>query len=250
MQYTKYNERKENFDDNVITYIASRIFESPKDSDQVKSGLMDEAGNILNPVNDNNYSQFTDLDKFIKYLKSSLGTKRLQKFLSEYNHIIDVDPLFIMNMNSKTPINKVKDGLIKIISQVEDRTFLPEYINRKKPDFMESIDDIRTRTAFALTIINFLTYTFRNKTLPTSIDFKSNIIPSVECTFNIRGFDDYDMIKDYVITNQLADYNSINNTGIRLMANSAKIFNEYGLLNDAIKHPENYGNTYRKLAEI
>lgn len=111
MKYTTYKDRKEVYDDNVMTYLASKIFEEPKDSDQVTSGLMDQGGNILNPITENNYWQYTDLDKFIKHLKQSLGTKRLQKIIGEYNHIIDLDPLFIMNMSSKTPINTIKKYL-------------------------------------------------------------------------------------------------------------------------------------------
>jgi len=250
MNYIPYKERKETYDDAIMTYLASRIFEEPKDSDQVVSGVADEIGQVVKPLTKDNYWALTDLDKFIKHLKSALGTKRLQKFITEYDHITDVDPLFIMNMTSKTPMDTIKTGLNEVISKVEDRSFLPEYINRKKPDFMESETELRKRASFALTVVNFLMYAFREQKLPTSIDFKTNIIPSVECTFNIRANNDYDVIKDYVIANQLADYNTITKEGIRLMVSCAKICEKNGLLNDTIKHPENYGSAFRRIAKI
>ena len=250
MKYTPYKERKETYDDAIFTYIASRIFESPKDSDQVINGVTDEAGQLTKEMSHDDYWKLTDLDKLIRHLKSALGSKRLQYFIGEYNHVKDLDPLFIMNMSSKTPIKKIKKGLLEIISNVEDRSFLPDYTQRKEPDYIESDTDIRKRSSFALTVLNFLLYTFKESKFPTSIDFKLNIMPSVECTFNIRPVTEYDTVKDYVIQSNLADFNAITKAGIRLVVKCASICENNGLLNDTIKDAHNYGNSYRRLAKV
>lgn len=248
MNYKSYQEKKKEYDDQIYVYLAKRIFDDYCETDACMNDIIDDTGAIINnPTHRNDWS-YTKLDNFITYLKQYIGKDNLRAFFKNYKNLHELDPLFIMTHGNSIDNNKVIDSLSKIITKMQDKSYLPEYLYHSDVNVEE--DESKTfseQASHALTLATYLLYAIRLDRTPSKVDFEHNIKPSVEITFNYRPCDDYNGICSYCEENKLTYSGKITSEGIRLVVEIATELVNSGLLSNDKSRVENQSANWIKL---
>jgi len=256
MKYKSFEEQKKIFDNLLVHYFAKRVFDDVAESDSTMEDITDSVGNIVNPPTNKNEWAFTHFDKLILALKNSLGTKYLQNLLDHYRWIKDIDPLFIMNMKKDTDLSNVRKHLGMIVTKMEDSSYLPSDVEHSAEHIEYESENKNERESFcdkvskALTMATFLLYSYRNDRVPTGIDFDKNICPSVEITFNIRCFGNYEQCKKHCTEYRLIDDSGITPEGVRKMKSIAECAYDANILSENTNRVENQSHNWEKLAKL
>lgn len=253
MEYKDYKNRKQDFDGLLIQYFAKRIFDDVGEADACVEDITDSVGNIVNPNSKSDKKwAFTEFDKIILAMKNSLGEKYLRNLLKNYSWIKDIDPLFIMNMKKGTDLQNVRKNLGMIVTTMEDSSYLPDGLEHNKEHVEYEDEDINfcDKVSKALTIATLLLYTLRNDKIPTSIDFKHNILPSVEITFTVRPYDDYEECIEYCNTHKLIESYQLSQTGMKKLVSIAKYMVSGKLFFNNFKRVENQSKNWKNLAKL
>lgn len=258
MNYLPYETQKEQFDTHVMQYIAKRVISPIKDSDACKVDIIDDIGNEVSDINDNNKWAFTNLDRFILAIKQLVGERKLVNLLNVYNWLGDVDPLRLINNADTITASKFKTQksyLDKIISLFDGIDYLPGDLQNtsgyiRDTDEHLTFPDFNGRCSWALTLCSFLLYTIRQNNIPTSIDFDGNILPSTTLTFNVRPYNDYQECKSYLTSNGLVDTDGITHSGIKLLHSISKLLVDGELLTFVGGRIEERSRDWKKLSGI
>lgn len=249
-KYIPYKEKKKEFDSRTMYYIAKRIFEDIEESDAYEADLLDSVGNEIDDLTGKNDWAFTHLDKFILALKQMAGQEALRDLLVHYNWIQNMDPLFIMHMDKNTDFGRVRECLGKMITKIDDISYLPSELEHDDEYLEDDSLDFCKKVSKTLTIVTFLLYTLRQDSIPTSIDFTKNIIPSVEITFHMRSTGTFEECIEFCKKYKLIDSSKITNEGIRKMVSIARDLAEGGLLTSKDERIENQTRNWKKLSEV
>lgn len=249
-KYIPYSEKKVDFDAKAMRYIAKKIFEDIEDSEAYDANIIDSVGNEIDNLTEKNAWAFTHFDKFILALKQMVGQEKLRDLLSHYEWIQYMDPLFIINMDENTDFDKAREYLGKIITKIDDISYLPSELEHDKEYLEEDNLDFCKKVSKTLTIITFLLYALRHQSIPTSIDFVKNIIPSVETTFHIRPAGTFDECLEFCKKYKLIDSSNITNEGIRKIVSIAKDLVAGGLLTSKEERVENQTRNWKSIGEV
>lgn len=249
MEYKNYETQKKEFDDVVMTYMAKRIFTEIDSSPAFINGVTDAMGNVINKSNG---WDFTNLDRFIIALKQRLGQENLRGLLEVYSVYSDVDDLSIIKSAQKPITNKSMDSMKRIVSKVESLLYLDDV--REQGDYFasedhEDLEGIDNRISWALTVCTFMLYALRLDRVPTSIEFESNIIPSVEITFYVSAFKDYGRIVDFITKTDLIDDGKASRKCVRALVSVAKDIVDGKLHTSDGSRIEDQSRNWRKLSE-
>lgn len=244
MKHISYNEHKKKYDAAVMSYIAKRIFTDIEDSSAFKAGLIDSVGNMKseNPVG----WEFTNLDRFVLAIKQQIGEENLRELLDVYSDHSALNDFRLMRSMEK-PLNQYEvDHLKKIVATMESLAYLPE---GRDDSFIEDDEqaDIDYRISTTLTLATFLLYAMKLGRIPTSIEFFSNIVPSVEVTFYHSANADYDYFKKYVIDSQLMTDKSLSSRTIRALVSVAGSMVDGGILSNDGSRVEDQTRMWEKL---
>jgi hypothetical protein len=252
MDFKSYQEKKSEFDNNALIYIAKRVFEDYDETDACHLDIIDGTGNINNNPNPKDKWAYTGLDNFITFIKQSIGSDQLRSFFRNYAFVKDLDPLFVISKGNKVDFEEIRETLGNIVTKVQDKSYLPDYLYHDD----ESIHDIPEHLNFndlacnALTIATFLLYALRKDSVPTSIDFDYNIKRSVELTFNMRPIGEYDECLRYCIENKLIESDKVSSEGIRLIVEIAQELEGSDLLSTDKHRIENQTANWKKLGKM
>lgn len=253
MNHLDYKDQKKNFDNKVALYFINRAFTPNENSDAYSEGIIDGVGSVVKqPTGTNNWA-FTVFDRIMLSLKQKMGEESLQNLLGEFSWLKDVDPLYLMNCPTTPDFKPLKTAWDKIITKVESKKYLPSGVQRND-NFLEEGDDDKTyrnRLSFSVTLATLLLHCLLNKKMVDFSDFTHNVVPSVECTWWITPYTNYDELQSYVKENNLLDsYNNVTNEGIKLLTDIAHDAIEGKSLNSKIERIENKYDTWEKLAKI
>lgn len=245
MQHKTYEQHKAEFDDNVMSYIAKRIFEDISKSPAFINGVVDGNGSILNKGNG---WEYTNLDRFVMALRHRIGEDSLRELLDVYSGYADVNDLMIMKGLQKPIDNKRMNGLKRIVSKVDSLGYLDEV--RASGDYISSDDDsMDKKISWALTVLTFLMYSLRLDRPLTSVEFEVNVIPSVEVTFYVSAVRDFNVIKEFVDSSALLTDGKVNGKSIRAMVSCAKDMISSGILTRDGGRIEDQSRNWEKLGE-
>lgn len=250
MSHKPYATKKQEFDNKVFLYLAKRLFEDLDETDAAHEDIIDGVGNLLKEPNNINNWAFTPLDRLLLLIRQQLGEDSIREILQHYKFIEDIDPLFIMSHDSDVDFKKLRDILGSIVTKVEDKSYLPEYLYHDNDEEYIEEDEysFNDKVRRALTVATYLLYGVRNDKTPTDVTFEKNIIPSVELTFGIRPFGSYEECADFCQKHGLAEFDKVTGEGIRLIVSLAKLFVEGGLLINDTSRIENQTRNWTKLA--
>lgn len=244
MEHKQYEEIKREFDDNVMTYIAKRVFVEINKTPAFVNGVIDENGSITGKSKGWDY---TNLDRFVMALKQRIGEENLRELLDVYSGYSAVDDLMIMKSNKKPIDNKRIAALKRIVSKVESLGYLENV--REQGDYIgESDMPMDAKISWALTVLTFLIYSLKADRLVTSIEFDSNVITSVEITFYVRGCREYSDIKSFVDSSGLSTDGKINGKAIRAIVSCATDMMEGCLLTNDNSRIEDQSRNWEKLS--
>lgn len=249
MNYKNFKEEKETFDNQVFSYIMKRIFEDFDETDGCHENIIDGIGNVISEPDDKTQWSYTMLDQFISMTKINIGVDGLRQLFSEYQYMRDIDPLFIIR-SGDIDYSSLKPVLSNIVTKVNDKTYLPEYLYHEE-EFVEDEDDTMNfadHVSKSLTVATFLLYTLRGKSQLVSQDF-NDIIESVECTFNMRSFGDFSTINEFCKSHGLIDNMGITDEGIRLIFSIAKEVCDSKVLSSNGKGRHNHKTNWIKLSK-
>ena len=252
MDYKDYSKQKYDYDKNVMQYLCKRLLQPIEDSDAYKEDLVDSAGQVISNADASNQWAMTPLDMLVFHIRSKIGRKALQSMLSNYIDLVDVDAMMLIN-TPNMDINKYKKYAESIITKVESKEYLPNYLY---PDSDQTWEDSENELGFtdrlsrALTILTYLLYSLRNDKVCGTVDFECNVIPSVECTFNVQPCKDYEWIVDHCKKCGLTDASAITDEGMRLLHHASKDIVDAGLTNDKRTRIEDQSYNWRQLAGI
>lgn len=245
MQHKTYEQHKVEFDDAVMSYIAKRIFEDINKSPAFINGVIDVNGSMNGKGSG---WEYTNLDRFVMALRHRIGEDSLRDLLSVYSGYADVNDLMIMRSFHKPVDNKRMTALRTIVSKVESLGYLDEV--RGSGDYM-AVDDepMDKKISWALTVLVFLMYSLRLDRPLTSIEFESNVIPSVEVTFYVSGTRDFAGIREFIESNHLTTDDKVNGKAIRAMVSCAKDMISGGVLTRDGGRIEDQSRNWEKLGE-
>lgn len=217
MSHKSYKETKKEFDDMAMSYIAKRIFTDVEDSDAYNAGVIDSLGNMKGKQAG---WEFTNLDRFILAMKQTVGEENMRELLEVYSGHKDIDALRLIKASIK-PIKPSEMNVLRDIVSVFDSVY-------QNNDYIEGIgvsdgdEDLPTKIRWTLTLATFLLYAMKFSRVPTSIEFKSNIIPSVEVTFYNTGCSDYKSIVEFCKNHVLIDDSGkVTSKAIRALVSAA-----------------------------
>ena len=251
MDYKSYSDKKKEYDNAAFLYIAKRLFDDLDESDAAEEGLIDGVGNVLKDVDNTNDWAFTALDRLLLMLRQQVGEDNIRNMLQHYSFTKDIDPLFIMSHGNEYNYGKLRRVLGPIVTKVEDKSYLPEYLfHDENEEYIEDDGltfDEKVRRAF--TVASYLLYSIRNNQVPNKVVYDKNIIPSTELTFAIRPWDDFDSIVEFCDEHKLTYGKEITGEGIRLVVELAKLFHEGELLIKDSSRIENQCKNWEKLAK-
>lgn len=251
MEYKSFEEQKKAFDNVITHYFVKRIFDNISESDSTLEGITDSVGNIVKQPTGKNEWAFTHFDKLILSLKNSLGDKYLRNLLSNYEWIKDIDPLFIINMNKHVDLSNVRKHMGMIVTKMEDTSYLPPDISHKEEHIeYDENENFCDKISKALTMATLLLYAYRNDKVPTEIDFKKNVCPSVEISFNVRAYKDYDKCKKHCEDQKLMGIDGITPEGIRKMKSIAECLVDGNILQENANRVENQSHNWEKLGKL
>ncbi len=252
MDYKLYSNKKEEFDNKVFLYIAKRLFDDLDESDAAQENIIDGVGNVLKEPNGVNNWSFTSLDRLLLLIRQQIGEKELRNVLNNYEFVKDVDSLFIISNNINTDFSKLRDILGSIVTKVEDKSYLPDYLYHDNNEEYINEDDnysFNDKVRRALTVATFILYGVRNDKVPNIISYDKNIIPSVELTFGIRSWGSYEDCFEFCQEHGLTEFDKVTGEGIRLIVMLAKLFVEGNLLINDSTRVENQHRNWSKLAK-
>jgi hypothetical protein len=249
MNYKSYKEEKKQFDSQAFAYIMKRVFEDYDESDACHVGIIDGIGNVIGESDSRSEWSYTMLDQFINMVKQNLSEESLRHLFDEYSYMQDIDPLFIIK-NGDIDYSKFKECLSRIITKVNDKSFLPEYLFHED-DYVEEEEGMNfaDQVSRALTISTFLLYTLRGGRNLVDVDF-SDIQESVECTFNMRPFGTFISISSFCKDHGLIDSSVITEEGIRLLVAISKEVSEGGVLTKSKEMKHNHRANWIKLSKV
>lgn len=255
MEHKPYEKHKSEFDKKVFNYLAKRLLDDIKESDAGKSDVVDGVGNLLRDVKPNEEWVLTDLDRLVLVLKNTIGQGKIDNILKSFLHLKDIDSARILNSEHDVDTNKIHQGIKKIVSSVEDRSFLPEYHYRSGDDFIEDENEeddslFSDKSSKAFTLLSYLLYSLRHDRKPTETDFIYNICPSTEITFSIRPLKSFSDIDTYATEHGLVNTGGISKEGLRLMATNAKHMINHNLLNKDKNRVENQSKNWERMSAI
>lgn len=253
MEYNSYQQQKKNFDDVLMKYISKKIFESIPETDACNEKIIDGVGNIINKPTNKTEWAFTHLDKFILALKHSLGEKYLTNLLKHYEYVKELDYLFLINLDiDKVDIDNLRKHIAMIITKIEGSEYLPNQLEHSEEhiEFETNEMNFCDKASRSLTIASLLLYGIRNDKIPSDIDFKVNVIPSVECTFCIRGYNNYKDCYEYCKENGFFESNKISPEAMRKLVSIADCLVKGNILSEKYKRVENQSNNWRRLANL
>lgn len=251
MEHKPYETHKSEFDKMVFNYLAKRVLEDIQDTDAGTAKVVDGVGNMLRDLKPNEDWVLTDLDRFIMVIKQSLGADKLANILKDYTHLKDIHSPFLLNASHDQDMKKVREGLDKIVSKIEDRSYLPEFMYRQD-QFLEHNDDdsFKDRISKAFTILTYLLYGLRNDKQPAKVDFHHNICPSTEITFGVLPHKDFEYVTQYCQDYDLMHPSGITNEGLKLLASASRDMVNHGLLQMTKKRVENQSVNWQRLSKI
>ncbi len=179
-------QKKKSFDNISSLYFFNRLFTDLKDTDAYKEKIIDGVGSVINKENKENDWAFSSFDKIILLLKQELGEKKIKKLFKKFDWATNIDPFYIINCNKLPDFNKLMTGWKALVSKTEDSSFLPDKFVRDTENFLDKTSDasLKERVSFSITCFILLLYTFLDKKIVNSVDFKFNVIPSVETTLH------------------------------------------------------------------
>lgn len=249
MPYKPYKTQKEDFDNQVFSYLMKRLFEDYDESDGCHEGVIDGIGNVIGEPDEKSQWAYTMLDQFMNMLKQNMSQDALRNIFSDYQHMADIDPLFIINKGNRD-YSEYLDSLQKVVTTVNDKSYLPEYLYHED-NYVEEEEGLNfsDQVSRALTIATFLLYTLRNDRNLNSLDY-NDIQESVECTFNMRPFGDFQSVSEFCKTHGLIDSSKITEEGIRCVVNVAREVAESGILTDNREHKHNHRANWLKLSKV
>lgn len=249
MNYIPYREEKEQFDNQAFSYLMKRLFEDYDETDACHSGVIDGIGNVIGEPDDKSKWSYTMLDQFVNMLKQNLSEDALRSIFNNYSYMRDIDPLFIIK-NGDVDYNEYIEHFKNIVTKVNDKSFLPEYLFHEE-SYVEEEEGMNfaDQVSRALTIATFLLYTLRSSRNLVDVDF-SDVLESVECTFNMRPFGTYSTISSYCKDHGLIDSSTISEEGIRLLVTISKEVTEANILNKSKDLKHNHRANWVKLSKV
>ncbi len=245
MKHIPYNEQKKKYDYAVMSYIAKRIFTDIDDTPAFNAGVIDSFGNMRkDPVG----WEFTNLDRFVLAIKQQIGEENLRDLLEVYSDHADINDFRLMRTMDKPFIPSEMDSLKKIVSTMESLAYLAEgrddsYIDDENVDHC----GFDGRVSNALTLATFLLYAMKLERMPTSVEFFTTIIPSVEVTFYHSANNDYDQLKEFIQKNKLMDEKSLATRAVRALVSAATSMLDGGLLTMDGSRIEDQSRSWEKL---
>ena len=244
MKHIPYAEHKKKYDDTVMSYIAKRIFTDIEDSAAFAAGVIDSVGNMKTDKQPG--WEFTNLDRFILAIKQQIGEENLRELLEVYSDHADLNDLRIMRTMDK-PVGPSDLGSLKsIVSTMESLAYLAE---GREDSYIEDEDsgNFDARVSHALTLATFLLYAMKLGRMPTSVEFGTNVLPSVEVTFYHSADSDYDQLKEFVIKNKLMEDKSLATRAVRALVSVAGSLVDGGLLSNDGGRVEDQTRSWEKL---
>jgi hypothetical protein len=252
MEHKPYASHKSEFDKIVFNYLVKRVLEDIKDTDAAKANVIDGVGNILRDMKPDEQWMLTDLDRFIMVIKNAMGQEKLSSLLKGYSHLKDIDSPFLLNAKHDHDFKLSREGIDKILSKVEDRSYLPEFVYREDK-FVDDGDDeesFKDRMSKAFTILTHLLYGLRNDRQPNKVDFQHNICPSTEITFGILPHKDFEYVTKFCQDYALMQPSGITKEGLRLLADASRDMVNHKLLCKEKNRVENQSHNWEKLSKI
>lgn len=251
MSYKPYANKKQEFDEKTFLYIAKRLFQDLDETDAAEEELIDGVGNILKEPNKTNDWSFTSLDRLLLMMRQQLGEKNLRGMLQHYEYVKDIDSLFIMTRPVDFDFGKLRNTLGLIITKIEDKSYLPDYLYHDEDEEYINEDDeysFNDKARRALTIATYLLYGVRGDSTPSTSSFDLNVIPSIELTFGIRPLGTHDECVKFCEDHKLTEVNKVSGEGIRLLVTLSRLFVSGGLLINDSNRVENQTRNWTKLA--
>lgn len=216
-----YKTTKTGFDQMVYAYLVKRLREPVENTDAFGTGIVDERGaeNGTTSANPNASWAYTDLDKLVAFLKSSLGPKTdtLPSVFDKFDSMLLMYPTDLV---SNVPVYN------KVIGLVEEISYLPP--ENRGQGKMQSSDEgltMEERMQRAFTCAQFLLSCIINNGTVASenvMDFDHDVLDVVESTFHIRSIGTYKDIVDYLKNGRVIDYKQVNKDGYLLAVRIAK----------------------------
>ena len=253
MEHKPYANHKSEFDKIAFNYLVKRFLEDIKDTDAGKANVVDGVGNIVRDMKPDEQWMLTDLDRLIMVIKSSMGQEKLSSLLKGHSHLKDIDSPFLLNAKHDHDFKNSREGIDKILTRVEDRSYLPEFMYRHDTfidDDDENDESFKDRMSKAFTILTYLLYGLRNDRQPNKVDFQHNICPSTEITFGVLPHKDFDFVTTYGQDYNLMQPSGITKEGMRLLSSTAKDMVAHKLLNNEKNRVENQSYNWEKLSKI
>ena len=245
IKHKPYKDQKQTFDNSVMSYVAKRILQDIPDTDAYKAGIIDPVGN---EIKDEKSWAFTNFDRFILAIKQRIGEDSLRDLISVYENHSDYDPLRIINSVTKPLDAKELNTLKSIVSKIESLEYLPDGSEPTGDFLAESNDSFETRASKSITLASMLLHALRTSHLPTSVEF-DKLKTSVECTFNMRAFDDYKELMGFITDNKLYTMAQLTKKTIRTLASVAKEFVDGNILSTS-DDMNNQARNWKKLAGV
>lgn len=215
-----YRKKKEEFDREVFAYLVKRLREPFEAKDGFGKRISDDSGNMVGKLDDGSRWAFTDLDRLVAYLKTTMGTA-VDRLTSKYDGVDSLSLMFGMDTDKNMPVYK------KVVGLVEEITYLPAE-NRGAGAFQENTDEglsLELRIQRAFTCAQFLmACIINNGTVAREgvMDFDNDVLDTVEQTFNIRSVGTYAEIVDYLKKGRVIDYANVKPEGYLLAVRIAK----------------------------
>lgn len=219
-----YKKTKQEFDQTVYEYLVKRLREPVEQTDAFGCGLIDERGAERPGANQENAAwAYTDLDKLIFFMKSSMGSA-----VDTLPSVFDwIDSLAIMN---KADLVKNVPVYRKVIGLVEEISYLPPEnrgVGKMQPEADDATLTMEQRLQRAFTCAQFLLYCIINDGTVQSENlmvntFDQEVLAGTEATFNIRAVGTYSDIVNFLKKGKVIDYASVKPEGYALAVRIAK----------------------------
>ena len=219
-----YKKDKQGFDQMVYAYLVKRLREPIEDTDAFGTGIVDERGaeNPQAASNPNASWAYTDFDKLVFLLKSTLGEQvnTLPKVFDGFDSMLLMRPT---QLAENLPVYR------KVIGLVEEISYLPPENRgegKMQPQAEEDGMTMEMRMQRAFTCASFLMSCIINGGTVKSenlMNFDEEVLDITEGTFGIRGLGTYKDIVDYLKAGKVIDYAHVNPEGYLLAVRIAKV---------------------------
>jgi hypothetical protein len=241
-----YGAKKAEFDEKVLAYLTTRLTEDIKSWEGVKGGIIDELGQRLKASNEADSWKYTPLDSLIYAIRAEIGDDKLKNALDGRKKY--VDDLLVIKSDSSKNLDGISETNRKIVEIMDPVGLYHDFGIRTDPydneDKYSEIDKLR----LAYTVLNTLLYAMRLDRAPVPKEF-SDIQQSVEDTFSVRAYGDWDEILNDCKGCSLMSNREILKKGLSLVVECAPIIAKCkGLLQEG--GDENMAANWRKLATL